>query len=269
MMLAIKPEERAVKVVVLVKQTPDTAELPKVTADEVSTGNVNATMVINPWDEFAAEEAILLEERFAAETVAITLGIPGEIDALKHALAMGIGSAALVDKSDVQGDMWTTAALLAGAVKAQGDVDLILCGKQSVDDNSGAVYVGVASKLGYRVLSNVVKIVDIVDGKLTAERVIEGGQETIEVNLPAVVSVAKEINDPRYPSFMGIRKAGRAQIPTLTPADLGVDVRAAQTQWTNIRKPEARNTEVQLLEGASVQEKAAKLAEALLAEKVI
>lgn len=257
------------KVVVLVKQTPDTAELPKVTADEVSTGDVNATMVINPWDEFAAEEAILLEERFDAETIAVTLGIPGEIDALKHALAMGVGNAALVDKSDVQGDMWTTAALLAGAVKAQGDVDLVLTGKQSVDDNSGAVYVGVATKLGYRLLSNVVKIVDIADGKLTAERLIEGGQETVEVTLPAVVSVAKEINDPRYPSFMGIRKAGRAQIPALTPAELGVEISAAQTEWTNIRKPETRSTDVQFIEGGSVQEQAAKLADALLAEKVI
>ncbi|MEZ4677617.1 MAG: electron transfer flavoprotein subunit beta/FixA family protein [Caldilineaceae bacterium] len=257
------------KVVVLVKQTPDTAELPKVTADEVSTGAVQATMVINPWDEFAAEEAILLEERFDAETVAITLANPGEIDALKHALAMGVGSAALVDKSGVQGDMWTTAALLAGAVKAQGDVDLVLTGKQSVDDNSGSVYVGVASKLGYRLLSNVVKIVDIADGKLTAERVVEGAQETVEVTLPAVISVAKEINDPRYPSFMGIRKAGRAQIPTLTPADLDIAVGAPQTTWTNIRKPESRGTNVQLIEGATVQEQAAKLVDALLAEKVI
>lgn len=258
------------KVVVLVKQTPDTAELPKVTANEVSSGNVNATMVINPWDEFATEEAILLEERFGAETVAVTLGIPGEIDALKHALAMGVGSAALVDKSSVvQGDTWTAAALLAAAVKAQGDVDLVLAGKQSVDDNSGAVYIGVATKLGYRLLSNVVKIVDIADGKLTAERLIEGGQETVEVILPAVVSVAKEINDPRYPSFMGIRKAGRAQIPTLTANELGVDIGNGQTQWTNIRKPEARSTNVEIIEGASVQEQAAKLAEALLAEKVI
>lgn len=257
------------KIVVLVKQTPDTAELPKVTAGEVGTGNVNATMVINPWDEFAAEEAILLEERFDAETVAITMGTPGEVDALKHALAMGVGSAVLVDKDGEEGDIWATAALLAGAVQAQGAVDLVLAGKQSVDDNSGSVYVGVASKLGFRLLSNVVKIVDIADGKLTAERVVEGGQETVAVTLPAVVSVAKEINDPRYPSFMGIRKAGRAQIPTLTAADLGVDVGSPQTAWTNIRKPEARSTNVQIIEGASVQEKAAKLAEALLAEKII
>lgn len=257
------------KVVVLIKQTPDTAELPKVSAEEVRSGAVQATMVINPWDEFAAEEAIQLEDRFDAETVALTLGIPGETDALKHALAMGVGSAVLVDKRDVHGDMWTTAALLAAAVQQQGDVDLVLAGKQSVDDNSGSVYVGVATKLGYRLLSNVVKIVDVADGTLTAERLVEGVQETVEVKLPAVVSVAKEINDPRYPSFMGIRKAGRATIPELTPADLGVDLPTAQTQWTNIRKPDVQRADVQLMEGDSVQEQAAKLVDALLAEKVI
>lgn len=258
------------KVAVLIKQTPDTAELPKVTAAEVETGNVKATMVINPWDEFAAEEAILLADRFAAETLALTLGSPSAVDALKHALAMGIAGATFIDDSAVrEGDLWTTAATLAAAVKAQGDVDIVLTGKQSVDDNSGVVFVGVATKLGYRLLTNVVKIVDVAGGKVTAERQVEGGQETVESQLPVVISVSKEINEPRYPSFMGIRKANKAQIPTVTPAELGVTIPANQTQWTNIRKPEVRQTQVQMIDGASAQEKAAKLVDVLLAEKVI
>ena len=257
------------KVVVLIKQTPDTAELPKVRPDEVRSGNVQATMVINPWDEFAAEEAILLNDRFGGESTAIALGTPSAADALKHALAMGVGSAVLIDSSATPGDSFMTAALLAAAIKAQGNVDLVLAGKQSVDDNSGTVYVGVATKLGYRLLSNVTKIVDISDGKLTAERSVDGGLETVQVKLPAVVSVAKEINDPRYPSFMGIRKANKAQIPVLTPAALEVATTGGQSEWTNIRKPEERSTKVQLIDGATAQEKAAKLVEALLAEKVI
>ena len=141
------------KVAVLVKQTPDTAELPKVSADDVRSGSVKATMVINPWDEFAAEEAILLGERFDADSVAISMGSPDAVDALKHALAMGVGAAALVDNSAITGgDMWTTAAALAGAVKAEG-ADLVITGKQSVDDNSGAVYAGVAAKLGWPLIS--------------------------------------------------------------------------------------------------------------------
>ena len=129
-----------VNIVVLIKQTPDTAELPKVTADEVRSGAVKATMVINPWDEFAAEEAILLTDRFDGDVTAVSMGPADAVDALKHALAMGVGNASLIDNSGVAGDMWTTAAALAAAVKAQGDVDLVITGKQSVDDNSSAVF---------------------------------------------------------------------------------------------------------------------------------
>jgi electron transfer flavoprotein beta subunit len=258
-----------VKIVVLVKQTPDTAELPKVSAENVRRGDVKATMVINPWDEYAAEEAILLSERFDADTVAVTMGKPEAADALKHALAMGVAEAVMVDNSGVRGDMWTTAAVLAEAIKQQGDVELVLTGRQSVDDNSGAVFAGVASKLGWPLVTNVVKILDVSGGKLTTERAVDGQQETMSVKLPAVVSVNKEINDPRYPSFMGIRKANKAKIPTSTVADFGVNGASARTEWTNVRKPEDRKTEVKIIDGASAQEKAAKLVDALLAEKVI
>ena len=105
-------------------------------------------------------------------------------------------------------------------------------------------------------------------GKLTAEIVHEGGQETVEVPLPVVISVAKEINDPRYPSFMGIRKASRAKIPILGNGDINVST-GRRVRWDNLRKPETKKVQVQIFDGGSVQEKAAKLVEALLAEKVI
>lgn len=258
------------KVAVLIKQTPDTAELPKVVADDVRTGKVKATMVINPWDEYAAEEAIQLGDRFDAESVAISMGSPDAVEALKHALAMGVNAAALVDTTGFSGgDLFTTAAALAASVKAQGDVELVLTGKQSVDDNSGAVFAGVASKLGWPLVSGVTKIVDVAGGRITVERMVEGAQETLSLPLPAVLSVGKEINDPRYPSFMGIRKAGKATIPASPVSALGVAAGSGQTQWTNIRRPEERKTKVVIIDGASAQEKAAKLADALLAEKVI
>jgi electron transfer flavoprotein beta subunit len=227
-------------------------------------------MVINPWDEYAAEEAILLGDRFDAESVSISMGAPEAADALKHTLAMGVNAAALVDASGVTGgDLFTTAAALAEAVKAQGGVDLVLTGKQSVDDNSGAVFAGVAAKLGWPLVTGVSKIVDIAGGRITVERLLEGGQEKLSVPLPAVISVGKEINDPRYPSFMGIRKAGKAVIPASAVSEFGVASGSGQTQWTNVRRPEERKTKVVIIDGASAQEKAAKLADALLAEKVI
>ncbi len=258
------------KVAVLIKQTPDTAELPKVSPEEVRSGDVKATMVINPWDEYAAEEAIQLGDRFGASSVAISLGKEGETDALKHALAMGVNSALLVDvEAAREGDVWAVATALAAAVQHEGDVELVLTGKMSVDGNSGAVYTGVACKLGWNLLVNVTKIVDIADGVVTAERSFEGGQETVTAPLPLVISVAKEINDPRYPSFMGIRKASRAKIPVLTAQELGLESIPQTVRWENLRKPEARHAEVQIIEGETVEEQAAKLADALLAEKVI
>lgn len=258
------------KIVVLVKQTPDTAELPSVAADDVRAGDVQATLVLNPWDEFAVEEALLLDERFEADTMTLSLGGESASDVLKHTLAMGVAEAKRIDSSELAGgDIWTTAAALAAAVRAEGDVDLVLTGKQSVDGNAGAVHVGVARKLGWPLLTNVAKIVDIADGRITVERLVDGDQETVAVALPAVVSVGKEINEPRYPSFMGIRKANKAEIPVLSPSALGVDASTAYTQWTNIRKPETRTGAVQIIEGATPQEQAAKLVDVLLADKVL
>ncbi|MCC6457545.1 MAG: electron transfer flavoprotein subunit beta/FixA family protein [Caldilineaceae bacterium] len=258
------------KIAVLIKQTPDTAELPNVAAEDVRTGDIRATLVINPWDEYAVEEAIQLSDRFDADAVALSLGSESALDALKHAIAMGVPEAKLVDDAELAGgDIWTTAAVLAAAVRAEGDVELVLMGKQSVDENSGAVPVGVARKLGWPFLSNVSKIVEIADGRITVERLVDGDQETVAVPLPAVVSVGKEINEPRFPSFMGIRKANKAQIPTVSVNDVGAEGLTARTEWTNIRKPETRKGEVRIIEGATPQEQAAKLVDALLADKVL
>lgn len=258
------------KIIVLVKETPDTADLPGVSVAEAQSGSMSGKPVINPWDEFAAEEAIDLADRFDGEATAISLGSAGTNEALKHALAMGVGAAVLVEHDALNEiDEWTTAALLAAAIRQQGDVDVVLTGKQGVDGNSGSVFVGVARGLGLPLLVNVSKILDVADGTLTAQRIVDGAQETVSVRLPAVISVAKEINDPRYPSFMGIRKATRATIPTIAASDLADADPGATTAWTELRKPAERTTEVTIIEGASADEKAAKLADALMAEKVI
>lgn len=258
------------KIAVLIKQTPDTAELPNVSAEAVGQQQIEATMVINPWDEFAAEEAIQLAERFDAETLAITLGTEHAIDGLKHALAMGIEEAKLIEGGDTATlDLTATAKILAATIQAEGAVDLILTGRQSVDGNSGAVHVGIARKLGAPLVANVVKVVDIADGQATVERLVDGVLETVQVTLPAVLSVGKEINEPRYPNFMGIRRASRSKIPATSLDELGLSDLQPTTHWQNIRKPESRRTQVQMIEGANAADKAEKLVDALLAEKVI
>ena len=142
----------------------------------------------------------------------------------------------------------------------------MLTGKMSVDGNSGVIYAGVACKLGWDLLVNVTRIVDIIDGKLIAEQVFEGGQETVEKRLcRLVVSVAKEINEPRYPSFMGIRKASRAnESRSWASDDLQVSTVAAPLAGQDLNKPEPERVQVRIFEGDStVEEKAALLADAL------
>ncbi|NPA90696.1 MAG: electron transfer flavoprotein subunit beta/FixA family protein [Chloroflexi bacterium] len=264
------------KFTVLLKQTPDTAELPKITPEQALAGNQGVTKVVNPWDEYAVEEGIRLKERFGGETVAMSMG-PDEVDeALKSALAMGCDRAVrLWDESFEGSDVWGTALVLAKGVEKDGGADVILTGKMSVDGNSGAVAHGVACKLGVSLLTQVAKIVDISDGMITVERLLDEGRETVRAPLPAVVSVVKEINEPRYPTFIRIRKASRAKIPVLTAADLGlspdqVGAAAAKVKWTELVKPPAKKREVVIIEGETPEEKARKLLDYLMnVEKVI
>jgi len=156
-----------VKVAVLVKQTPDTAELPKVAADDVRSGEVKATMVINPWDEYAAEEAILLADRFDADTVAITMGKTIGLEALRQRWTMG--ATARLPWSTARamhGDMWNTAQAWPKPSSSR-DRSTWSDRQASVDGKQQAVFVGVACKLGYP-CSQTVKIVDIANGRITS-----------------------------------------------------------------------------------------------------
>jgi len=262
--------------VVCARLTPDTEQLGEVQPGDVESGDLGVTMVLNPWDEFAVEEALQLQERFEGETTVITLGGEEATEALKRAIAMGMDQAILLEDPAFDGsDAWGTAHVLAQAILKLGGADLILTGRQSVDGNSGLVPPGLAVKLGMPFVSQVAKIVDITEDSITVLRAHDEGMQTVWVQLPAVISVSKEINEPRYPNFMGIRKASRMQYPVIHAADIpGLDMAqigegAALTRWTELRKPPARGGKCEMISGASVAEQAAALAEKLIAAKVI
>jgi len=263
------------KYVVCLKQTPDTAELPKITPEQALAGNEGATRIMNPWDEYAVEEGIRLKERYGGETVAMSMGPQVVDEALKSALAMGCDRALrLWDPAFADSDVWSTALILAKGAEKEGGADLVLTGKMSVDGNAGAVAHGLACQLGVRLLTQVVKIVDISEGKITVERLLDEGRETVTAPLPAVISVVKEINEPRYPTFIRIRKAARTKIPEYNAADLGIDAAqvgaaAARVKWVELVKPEPKAREVVIIDGETPQEKASKLLDYLMAEKVI
>ncbi len=251
---------------VCIKQTPDTAELPKISPEEAASGNLSVNLVVNPWDELAVEAGLQLKEQYGGVTGAITVGGESAIDALRSALAMGCKDATLVQNEDA--DAWGVATLLAAAIKKDGDVNVAITGQTTIDGNSGAVPVALGRKLGWPVLTGVAKVVELNEESITVERTVGQARITVKSPLPAVISVNKEIGEPRYPTFINIRKAARVKIPTLTAADLDVEAPAPVVHMDNFRKPPARDAQVQLFEG-SPQEAAAALVDALLAEKAL
>ncbi len=205
------------KVVVCIKQTPSTTAVLVVDGS----GNVSwddpggKPNVLNPWDEYTVEEGVRLKENHGAtDVIALTVGPEESQDALKTCLAMGCTEAVLVSDPALQGlDSLGTARALAAAIEKAGEVQVAIFGRQAIDGDTGQTPVQVARKLGWTPLTFVSAIKEMGDGQITVERLLDDGKETVTASLPVVISTVKEINEPRYPSLMGIRKANRATIP--------------------------------------------------------
>ncbi len=261
-------------VVVCVKQTPDSAAKVSVDNGKVTWGD--ASLVVNPWDEYAIEEAIRLKEKHGGKASAISLGPDTAREALKTCLAMGCDEAILISDPALDGsDAVETSYVLAKAVEKFGDVDVVLFGKQAIDGDTGLVPVGVARRLGWPPLTYTIKIAELDPAAKTikVERLLEEGKQVVTSRLPVVIGTVKDINEPRYPSFMGIRKAAKATIPTWSAADLGCDLAkigaaGSGAQWPQINPLPARQGSVELIDG-SPEEIAVKLADKLLGDKVI
>jgi electron transfer flavoprotein beta subunit len=199
------------KVVVCVKQTPSTTAVFMVRDGAVSWDDPGGKPnVVNPWDEYAVEEAIQFKEnRGASDAIALCVGDAASDEALKTCLAMGCTEAILVSDPALSGsDTLGTARALAAAIQKVGDVQVALFGKQAIDGDTGHTPVQVARVLGWTPLTyTYVSAIQSVDGgAITVERLTDDGKETVTAKLPVIISVVKEINEPRYPSFMGIRR---------------------------------------------------------------
>jgi len=263
-------------IVVCTKQVPDSAATLKVDEQSrVSWGE--AALVINPWDEYAIEEALRLKEKFGGKVTVLSVGPEQAKEALKQAVAMGCDDAQLISDAAFEGsDALATTYILAQAIKKLGDVDVVIFGKQAIDGDTGLVPAGVARRLSWPLLSYVAKIDELDPGSksIKVTRLLEQGRQSVSSKLPAVLSVVKEINEPRYPSFMNIRKASKLQIPTLNAAAIGADTGKvgaahAAAQWLKVFPLAARAGTCDIITGDSPQAIAALLADKLLAEKVI
>jgi electron transfer flavoprotein beta subunit len=258
-------------IIVCVKQTPDTAATVSVESGKVSWGD--APLVLNPWDEYAVEQALLTKEAHGGEVTAISLGPAEAQEALKQALAMGVDQAKLISEPELAAaDSTVVSQALAAAIRQAGQVDLVFFGRESVDSATGVTFAHAARALDWPLLSLVagVEELDPDSGTITVERLLPQGRQLVKASLPAVVSVVKEINEPRYPSFMGIRKASKAEIPALSRADLKLEGDlSSRVAWPKIYEPPSVETEVEMIEGETAQEKARMLAQRLVEEKVV
>lgn len=259
------------KIVVCVKQTPDTAASVSVDGGRVSWGD--APLVLNPWDEYAVEEAIKTKEAHGGTVVALSLGPEQAQEALKQALAMGADEAILLSDAKFESaDVGLVSAALAKAIQKVGEVDVVFFGRASVDSAAGLTFSQTARHLGWPLLSQVAAIesLDPAARSLQVVRLLQEGRQIVGASLPAVISVVKEINEPRYPSFMGIRKASKAEIPSWGAADLGLEEDlGSKVVWPEIIQPAKVETSCEFIEGDTAADKGRRLAERLIEEKVI
>lgn len=255
------------KIIACIKQVPDSEARIKAEGGKVSWGD--APLVINPFDEYAVEGALQQKEASSGTVTALCIGPETAKEALKHALAMGADDAILVsDEAANQLDTVGAARILAAAIKKIGDVDMVVFGRQTLDNGAGITPAQTARVLGWPMLGLAGQI-KAGDGSVTVERVIEEGRQTVSAKLPAVISVVQSIGEPRYPSFMGIRKASKAEIPVWSLADIGIDAPEAVVARSELASPPVRDTAVDIIAGDSPAEIADKLADKIMAEKVL
>ena len=212
--------------IVCLKEVPDTETRIEVRAGKVVEEGIQ--YVVNPYDEFALEEALKWQETFGGKVTLVSLGPDRARESILKGLAMGADEVYhLADEAFQHGDAYATAKALAAAIQKLGGYDVIFCGKQAVDEDNAAVGVMLAELLNLPHVSVVSKLELGADGKsVRAEREIEGGREVVELSLPAVITAQKGLNEPRYPSFRGIRQARSKPFTQWTVADVGLDAGA-------------------------------------------
>ncbi|MEZ6073248.1 MAG: electron transfer flavoprotein subunit beta/FixA family protein [Pirellulales bacterium] len=196
--------------------------------------------IVNPYDEFAVEEAVALREKGVVDHVTVvTLGPQSAVEACRQCLAMGADEAVLIDDADIEtADSYSVAEVLGAALKTL-EFDLLLAGYVAVDDNAAQVAVRVAEILALPQI-NVVSKIELSDGKVTANREADGQTEVLTTTLPAMVMTDKGINKPRYPTLPNIMKAKKKPLATKTLADLGIAAPAAKVKIVEYGVPPAK-----------------------------
>ncbi|MHC1726103.1 MAG: electron transfer flavoprotein subunit beta [Syntrophobacteraceae bacterium] len=258
-------------VVVCIKQVPDTKNV-RIDPDTHTLVRQGVESIVNPFDLFAVEAALKIKDENGARITVITMGPPQASDALRDILSLGVDDAVLLsDRAFAGSDTWATSTTLAGAIRKMGDVDIVICGKQAVDGDTAQVGPETAALLDIP-YATFVKNIEMQDGgALKVMRQTDEGTEVWKIPMPALLTVIKEIGEPRVPSLRHKMRAKKAEIPVWGAADLGLDpdcvgLCGSFTQVVRVFSPPRRSNRIQL-EG-SIEEQAEQLFQYLKNSKV-
>jgi len=232
-------------IIVCIKQVPETTEV-KINPETNTLIREGVKSIINPFDMYAIEEGVRLKEKFSGKVTVITMGPPQAEAALREAISLGADEGILVcDRAFAGSDTWATSYTLSGLIKKIPDFDLIICGKQASDGDTAQVGPGIATHLDIPQVTYVKKIEEVKDKSMRVERMMEEGFEVIETPMPVLLTVVKEINEPRLPSLKGMMRAKSAKITIITQKDLDLDTQkiglcGSPTQVVKIFTPPQR-----------------------------
>ena len=255
------------KIIACIKQVPDSEAKVKAENGQVSWGE--SPLVINPFDEYAVEGALQLKEANSGTVTALCIGPESGKEALKHALAMGADEAILVSDAALNAlDTQGAARVLAAAINKIGGADIVTFGRQTLDDGSGLTAAQTARVLGWPMLG-LVGHIKVDGGSVQVARIIEEGRQIVNAKLPVVMSIVQSIGEPRYPSFMGIRKASKANIAVWSLSDLGISAPSVFVSRLELITPPSHEIVCEIIKGDSPEQIAETLADKILAEKVL
>jgi len=259
-------------IAVCVKQVPDTSEV-RIDPETGTMKREGVPSTMNPFDGYAVEEALRLKEKHGGKVTAITMGPPQADEVLRHTVAMGVDEVMLLsDRAFAGADTWATSYTLGLGIKKSGPYDLVICGKQAIDGDTAQVGPGVAVNLALPFVAYVRRIVEVDGTSMKVERLIEDGYEVVEVSLPAVITVVKEINTPRMPSLKGKMKAKKLEVAPTDAAALGalpenIGLAGSPTKVVKVFTPPPKGKR-EMIEGDAAAQ-AERLVEKLAGMKVI
>jgi len=233
------------KIFVCVKQVPDAKDV-RLDPKTNTLAREGVESIMNPYDRHALEEAVAIKEKQGGTVTVVTMGPPQAEAMLREAIACGADEGVLIsDRAFAGADTWATSYTLARAVEALGGFDLILCGKQAIDGDTAQVGPGLACRLRLPYAACVQKTRQVTAATIEVERMMDDGYDVLRLPLPALLTVVKDINEPRVASLKGKMKAKKAEIQQFSAADIGADpqcigLTGSPTQVVRVFSPEPR-----------------------------